>query len=208
MSEKLIQEMGKTHAMLAKVGLLEEDKYGKDFDEAKEQFNMALEGIKTDGMVPDSKEAKAYDKAIDFYDKLNPEEAQAPETPEAQEKPAASTGKGKGKDKATPAKAPAKTAGKDKATPAKAPAPKKPTGPKKPGVVDTIFEELAKASKTKPITKAAIHKVLVKRFPDRIADKMMVSINTVVTPKEIDRLRELNLVVIKDERPWKFYLGK
>ncbi len=88
----MITEMGKVNTSLVKAGLAETIDFGKDFDKAKTLFNASLEAISTGELKQGSDTAKAYDKAIDLYEKLNPE------TPVQSKGKAAkdTTGKGKG----------------------------------------------------------------------------------------------------------------
>ncbi len=207
MSAELLKEIKKVHPTLVKAGLVVAEEFGTDFKEAKTMFNTSLEGIDVSGKVEGKpKETKVYDTAIDLYEKLNPDEETEETSEETSEEtpPPKAPAKDKSKGKAVATKAPAKDKSKGKVA---AQAAKDKHDRKKPGVVAAILEALAGASKTKPITKADIHVVLEKAFPERVSDKMMVSINTVVSPNS-SWMSKLKLVVIKDERPWKYYLGK
>ena len=98
---------------------------------------------------------------------------------------------GDGADEDDEEPAPKKKAG-TKASAAKKPAAKKPPAAKKgPGVIDTIIAELRKGTKKASVRKDAIHKVLVKAFPDRDPSSMKATLNAQVptglkTEKDID----------------------
>ena len=90
MSDKFLKEIGKVHATLVEAKLVKAVKFNADFDKAKVQFNKSLEGIDVGAKVEGHEDATAvYDKAIDLYEKLNPEGSE-PESP-AQEVPAKET---------------------------------------------------------------------------------------------------------------------
>lgn len=66
--------------------------------------------------------------------------------------------------------------------------PEKKKGKKKPGVIATIIKSISK----KPKTKKQILAKLVKKFPERDADKMMKTINVQV-PSRLRKDKELNI---------------
>ena len=196
---------------LAAVELTKKVKLDKDLDKAIATFrNIMEDGIDSKTVPADDEKVRGvYNKAYDLYEELDNagdgEDLTPPETKTAEAKTPA---KAENTEKGTASKGKA-TKSTDKAkTPAKPAAKTKDTGPKKPGIVATILDTLKAAKKSAPTTKDDILAVLVKAFPERDADKMAVSVSTIMTVKEIQRVKDWNLVIDKTEKPWKYWLGK
>ena len=62
----------------------------------------------------------------------------------------------------------------------------------KPGVIASILEFLSTATKEKPVNKATLCDKLAKRFPERLPDSMMKTINVQV-PNRIQKERKLQV---------------
>lgn len=76
---------------------------------------------------------------------------------------------------------------------------------KGPGVVASIIEVLSKATKTKPVTKEALLKQLVKRFPDRTPEAMTRTINCQL-PSRLIKEKGLK-IQSNDKNPRGYWIG-
>ena len=138
--------------------------------------------------------------------KMSDEAQQETATETATKRPAKKKATKKKVAAAKPAKKSAKKkAAKKTAKPAKAAAKKKP-GNKQPGVVATMLDTVAKASKTKPVTQEEILNVLVRTFPDRDPVKMEGSVRIIT---HFAKQKGIKLGRIKNEgQPVAYYIEK
>ncbi len=179
---------------------LSQDQMDKVTDEeAKEVLDKVMEALADDheivlgGDGDEDEDAEVDTDADDEGDEEEEvdtdEEDAGDEEEEPKPKPKAK-GKAKGGKKPA-AKTPTKPVAKPAAKKGGKPATAKPAAKKGPGVIDTVIEQLQKATKKNPVLKDAIHTVLVKRFPDRDPASMKATLNAQVptglkTEKNID----------------------
>ena len=104
------------------------------------------------------------------------------------------------------AKKPAKKKAAKKKAAKKAPVVKKANTGKKVGVEASIREFIGKATKEKPLTREAVHRKLCKRFPDRDADGMMVTVRAQI-PNRVNK-EPYSMNVIADSSGKKYYVSK
>ena len=203
-------------------------KLPKNLEAAARQFKELVEGIDAETQVIGNEERSAvYNGLVSkdpdqggasgIYEDADaafpdPEEGSGDPDPEPEEpKPAArkaANSKGKDmastKDKKPAAKAASKPAAKAKD---KKPAVKASGNNTKPGVVNAVVECLQKASKTKPISKDQIVTALVKKFPDRDAEKLGRTATTFLVPSVLAKHRDLKLIRVGERTDRKYYIG-